>query len=135
MTSSIGNKNISTSMEAPLYHSGQYQVDTEYYMLDYLNNDTISHVRRPFLRSEQLFDTLRELYSSIEFGAKISSIRVLSERFLDEPYVNPKVAKAAIDAGIEDAKNLDVTTREVLFGLRYEQFARSFRNIALSNAN
>jgi hypothetical protein len=108
------------------------QAGIEYYMLDYLNNDTVSHIRLPFLQRDLLFDTLRELYVSIEFGANISNIRIVPESFLDEPYVNPKIAQAAIDAGIEDAKHLEATTREVLFGRRYEQIAQSFRNRALS---
>ncbi len=108
------------------------QAGLEYYMLDYLNNDDITHIRLPFLRREQLLDALQALYASIESGANISNIRVLPESFLDEPYANPKVAQAAIDAGIENAEHLEATTREVLFGWRYEQIAKSFKNRSLA---
>lgn len=132
MTFSITNTGASVDTKVSPDSCDTYQAGVEYYMLDYFNNDTISHIRLPFIQHDQLFDALRQFYGSIEFGANISNIRIVPESFLDEPYVNPKIAQAAIDVGIEDAKHLEATTREVLFGRRYEQIAQSFRNRALS---
>jgi len=61
-------------------------------------------------------------------------LRILPEAFLDEPYGNPDIVEEAIAAGVEDAKFLGASTREVLFDWRYEAIAKRFKSTALRNS-
>ena len=72
------------------------------------------------------------LHQSSACGAAILDIRVLPESFLDEPFVNPSLVEDAISAGVNNAKCLCSTTREVLFDWRYERIANSFKSRALA---
>jgi hypothetical protein len=114
-----------------LQERGAYHPEVEYFMVDYLDEDLCTHIRLPFLRQEQVFQVCNTLQVAIQDGAAISAIRVLPEAFLDEPYGNPEIVEAAIAAGVEDAKFLGASTREVLFDRRYEQIANGFRTKAL----
>jgi len=106
---------------------GDYHPEADYFMVDYFDRNNCAHIRLPFLRMEQVFEVFAELDKAIKRGADLSSIRVLPELFLDEPYANPDIVDEAIAAGVEDAKYLGASTREVLFDTRYEAMAKSFK--------
>jgi hypothetical protein len=116
-----------------LEQSGTYHPEVEYFMVDYFEQDNCAHIRLPFLRQEQVFKVCNLLHQAIKKGATMNSIRVLPEQFLDESYANLDIVEEAITAGVEDAKYLGASTREVLFDWRYEDFARMFKTNALSS--
>jgi len=110
-----------------LEECGTYHPEVEYFMVDYYDKDKCAHIRLPFLRQEQVFQVCTQLQEAIAQGATIQGIRILPERFLDEPYANPDIVEEAIAAGVEDAKYWGASTREVLFDWRYEGFAKRFK--------
>ena len=109
-----------------------YHSDVEYFMVDYFDQDNLAHIRLPFLRQEQVFQVFNLLHQSIACGATILDIRVMPESFLDEPYVNLSIVEDAISAGVNNAKFLGSSTREVLFDWRYERIANNFKSRALA---
>jgi hypothetical protein len=114
-----------------LEQCGTYYPEAEYFIVDYLDKDKCSQIRLPFLRQEKVFQVCILLYQAIKGGASINSPRGLPEYFLDKPYAKLDVAEEAIAAGVEDAKFLDTSTREVLFEWRYEAIAKRFKSKAL----
>jgi hypothetical protein len=115
-----------------LQERGSFHPEAEYFMVDYLDANHGAHIRLPFLRREQVFEVFGVLEMAIQGGADLSSIRVLPERFLDEPYANLDIVAEAIAAGVEDAKFLGASTRQVLFDWRYEGFAKRFKAKSLA---
>ena len=121
-------KNSQTSSwDRIIRERGAYHPEAEYFMVDYLDGDHGAHIRLPFLRKEQVFEVFNVLEMALERGADLSNIRVLPECFLDEPYANPDIVEEAIAAGVQDARHLSASTREVLFDGRYEAMANSFK--------
>jgi hypothetical protein len=114
-------------MNDVLSERGKYHPEVEYFMLDYIDCEQGTHVRLPFLRQEQVFFVLGKLQEDIQKGHQISALRITPEAFLNESYVNPLIAQEAISAGVKDADHLLSTTREVLFGHRYESLAKRFQ--------
>ena len=110
-----------------LSERGKYHPEAEYFMLDYIDSERSAHIRLPFLRQEQVFYVLGKLHEDIQKGHQICALRVTPEAFLNESYVNPLIAHEAISAGVKDAEHLLSTTREVLFGRRYESQAKRFQ--------
>ena len=131
MNYSIPEQSNAGTWNQVLEERGAYHPEVEYFMVDYLDSDNGAHIRLPFLRQQQVFEVLIVLGNACQDGATISRIRVLPERFLDEPYANPDIVEDAIAAGVEDAKFLGATTREVLFDYRYEAIANAFKTRAL----
>ncbi len=128
------NNLFNSTRDQVLEERGAYHPEVEYFMVDYLDEDHGAHIRLPFLRQEQVFQVCNSLHEAISNGSTIAAIRVLPEKFLDEPYGNPDIVEEAIAAGVEDAKFLSASTREVLFDWRYEGFAKRFKSKALRNS-
>ena len=114
-----------------LQERGAYHPEFDYFMVDYYDYDNDEHIRLPFLRQQQVFQVVNILDRAYQMGASISNIRVLPERFLDEPYANPEIIEEAFTAGVKDAKYLRASTREVLFDSRYEAIADAFKTRSL----
>jgi hypothetical protein len=127
MNYSITEQSNAGTWDQVLEERGAYHPEVEYFMVDYSDYDNGAHIRLPFLRQEQVFQVCNTLQQAIKRGATIAAIRVLPEKFLDEPYGNPDIVDEAIAAGVEDAKFLGASTREVLFDYRYEAMANSFK--------
>lgn len=128
------NNLTNSTWDQLLEERGSYHPEVEYFMVDYLDKDNGAHIRLPFLRQEQVFKVCTLLHQAINTGATIEALRILPEQFLDEPYGNPDIVEEAIAAGVEDAKFLGASTREVLFDSRYEAIAQSFKSKALRNS-
>ena len=134
MIYSITEQSNSVTWDQVLQERGAYHPEVEYFMVDYFDLDHCANIRLPFLRQEQVFQVFAHLQVATQGGASIGDLRVLPEAFLDEPYGNPDIVEEAIAAGVEDAKFLAASTREVLFDARYEAIANSFKSSALRNA-
>ena len=128
------NNLFNSTWDQLLKERGSYHPEVEYFMVDYLDKDHGAHIRLPFLRQEQVFQVCNSLHEASNNGATIAAIRVLPEKFLDEPYGNLDIVEEAIAAGVEDAKFLGASTREVLFDARYEAIAQNFKSKALRNS-
>lgn len=112
---------------------GAFHPEVDYFMVDYFDEEHGAHIRLPFLLQEQVFQVCADLQQASKNGKMFSALRVLPERFLDEPYANPDIVEEAIAAGVEDAKYWSATTREVLFDKRYQDIATRFKSKVLSN--
>lgn len=95
-----------------------YDPNIEYYMLDYMEMDSISHIRSPYM-------TLQECYIQISYllrkGINIKDLRILPEKFLDEK----RTAQYDFDKNeyIKDT----ITNREFFFDGRYESISNTFK--------
>jgi hypothetical protein len=127
------NNSKTSNWDRILQERGSFHPEVEYFMVDYLDANHGAHIRLPFLRREQVFEVFGVLEMAIQGGADLSGIRVLPERFLDEPYANLDIVEDAIAAGVEDAKFLRASTREVLFDWRYEAIAKRFKTKSLAS--
>ena len=103
-----------------LEERGNYHPENEYFMVDYMDWETCSHIRLPFLRQEQMLEVCATIQSAIAEGADIRNFRVMPEKFLDmKPF-----------EGFEGLPEVDreYTERVLLFGSRYQRMAERFRN-------
>lgn len=123
---------MKNTWDAVLAQRGNYHPENEYFMVDYIDGDSCSHIRLPFLRQEQMFEITTRIMGAISLGADIRNFRVMPETFLDSPLVTQKFIDECAAAGVVDSEELGVTAREWFFDSRYQSIAECFKNIECS---
>ena len=95
-----------------------YDPSKNYYMLDYMDMETISHIRMPYMTEVEIYVYLGQM---LRADAKIRDLRILPETFLDQK------RKAQYDMDKQEYVEDTITNRQYYFDDRYEGIANSFK--------
>lgn len=108
-----------------MFNTQPYDPNTQYFMVDYFDNEKVQWIRCPYQTMEQVSGIMRDI---IIRGMDTSRFRVLPETYLDQP------REAEYNEEKQEYVKDTITYREYHFDNRYERFSQRYKEGSLVSA-